>query len=667
MKPLHKAIALLALPWALAAQLTVAPTEEPVGKRNGQNIGGYNVRQSFETGYRFFNVDGNLGKYRSDVNFANGVRLLGSSLSINSREGQGRFFDEILLNTQGLGNDPYQFASFRVQKNKLYRYDLQWRENAYFNPGLTIANGQHFLNSTRRLQDQTITLLPQSKIQFYAGYTRNSQSGPGLSTTQLYDSRGNEFTYFSDLRRQQNEFRLGGEVRAAGLKLFWQRGWEWFKDDPREFLDPATQGQGNNPNSATRLQAFQRSQPWRGESPSWRVNLFSDQNRWYALNGRFTYVDGQRNFILDETSLGTVRLGGAAQNRQFLLFGTGNRPVTAANFTASVFPTDKITVANHTAFHHTRMEGDASYREFNNAVLGLTNFNFSFLGIRAFTNSTDVNYRVRRWLGLSGGYQFTTRRIRSTEQLSGQGFTDTVRAEQQNDIHTGLLGLRIQPIKPLTFNFDGELSRANRPFLTLSERNFHALGARVQYRRKSVTLTAFARSRYNFNSVSLFAHSSRGRHYAVDGSWTPKTWFSLDTGYSKIHLDTLTGLAYFASFDFVNTDRSLYVSNLHNVHLTGRVQIAKHVDLFVGYLRTQDTGDGRSALATPGRFTAAPAFQAAQTFPVLFHSPLFRVSVRLHERVRWNFGYQHYDYNERFLALQNYRAHTGYTSLLWSF
>lgn len=659
----------IAFALALAAQTPVAPTDEPVGKRNGQNIGGYNFRQSFETGYRFHSVDGNLGKYRSDVNFRNGVRLLGSSLSINSREGQGRFFDEILLNTQGLGNDPYQFASLRAQKNKLYRYDLQWRSNDYFNPALTIANGQHFLDSTRRMHDQTLTLLPQSNIQFYIGYARNSQSGPGLSTIQLYDSRGNEFTYFSNLRRQQNEFRVGGEVKLLGHKLLWQRAWEWFKDDPREFLDPATQGTGNNPDSATRLQAFQRAQPWRGESPSWRVNLFSNDSRRYALNGRFSYVDGQRNFILDETSLGTIRLGGAAQNRQYLLFGTGNRPVTAANFTASVFPTEKLSVSNHTAFNQTKMEGDASYREFNNAILGLTTFNFNFLGIRAFTNSTDVSYRVQRWLGFSGGYQFTTRRIRSTEQLSGDGFLDSVRAEQTNQIHTGLLGVRIQPVKPLTINLDGEMSRANRPFVSLSDRNFHSLGARIQYRAKTFSLTALARNRYNFNSVSLFSHSSRGRHYALDGSFTPLAWFSLDAGYSKIHLDTLTGLAYFASFNQVTTDRSLYISNLHNVHLTGHVRLANRIDLFAGYMRTQDTGDGRSALVSPaGAFASqSPIFQAAQTFPVTFHSPLARVSVRLHERLRWNFGYQHYTYDERFLAFQDYRAHTGYVSLLWSF
>ncbi|MCC6539552.1 MAG: hypothetical protein IT162_18520, partial [Bryobacterales bacterium] len=52
-------------------------------------------------------------------------------------------------------------------------------------------------------------------------------------------------------------------------------------------------------------------------------------------------------------------------------------------------------------------------------------------------------------------------------------------------------------------------------------------------------------------------------------------------------------------------------------------------------------------------------------------SPLVRFSVRLHDKIRWNFGYQHYNYSEDFApllgALQNYRAHTGFTSLMWSF
>jgi hypothetical protein len=649
----------------LLAQETIAPTREPIGKPRGENVGGYNVLNSFETGARFFTTDGNEGKYRSDVNFRNGIRVLGSSLTINSREGRGRLFDEILLNTQGLGNDPYQSAILRVQKNKLYRFDLNWRLNDYFNPALTIAGGNHFINTTRRLQDHTLTLLPQSSFQFFAGYTSNYQAGPALSTIQLFDSRGNEFPYFSDIRRRQTEFRVGGQAGFAGMKLFWQRGWEWFKDDPRDFAANPT---GLNPNSATTLQSFNRAEPWRGEAPHWRVNLITDAKRWYGVSARFSHVDGQRNFILDERATGAQRLGGALLNRQFLLFGNGRRPVTAANLTLSVFPTEQVTIANHTAFHHTRMEGDATYREFNNATLGIENLNFQFLGIRAFTNTTDVSYRPLRWLGVTAGYQFTSRRVRSIEQLSGVGFVERDPArgayEQDNNLHTGLLGFRLQPAKGLTINLDGELTRADRPFFPTSERNYHALGARVLYKRKNFQLNAHARSRYNFNGVSLWSHSSRGRTYAFNGSWTPRDFFSLDAGYSKIHLDTYTGLAYFANLEEVTSIPSIYISNLHTVHLTGRVSIRKKVDLYAGYSRNQDTGDGHSSLGSG-------AFERAQTFPVLFHSPMFRISVPVRQRFRVNFGYQYYGYDEKFGNLfalaQDYRAHTGYASLLWSF
>src|SRR5208283_3742846 len=98
----------------------------------------------------------NDGKYRSDVNFGDGVRLLSSYLTVNSRDGRGRWFDEITLTTQGLGNDPYESATFRIQKNRWYRYDLLWRSNDYFNPGLTVANGEHLEDTTYRLQDHDL-------------------------------------------------------------------------------------------------------------------------------------------------------------------------------------------------------------------------------------------------------------------------------------------------------------------------------------------------------------------------------------------------------------------------------------------------------------------------------------------------------------------------------
>src|ERR1035438_2033597 len=80
---------ILALAGALAAQQVVAPTPDTVGSPRGDGWGGYNVTQSFETGYRLRLVGGDLGEYRSDANYGNGLRLLGSSFAMNSKDGHG--------------------------------------------------------------------------------------------------------------------------------------------------------------------------------------------------------------------------------------------------------------------------------------------------------------------------------------------------------------------------------------------------------------------------------------------------------------------------------------------------------------------------------------------------------------------------------------------------
>ncbi|MCS6951567.1 MAG: hypothetical protein RMK57_03440 [Bryobacterales bacterium] len=649
-------------PGLVAAQETVAPTPEAAGPPRGQEIGNYNVVQWFETGYRWRSVGGDLGKYRSDVNFGNGVRLLGSRLSVNSRDGRGRFFDEILLATQGLGNDPYQFSSLRVQKNRVYRYDFTWRLDDYYNPALTVAAGQHFLNTERRLQDHEFTLLPQSSWRLSLGYTRNRQDGPGLTTVQQFDARGDEFPLFADIRRERNEYRIGGELRLSAVRLNWLRGWDRFREDTRAFLDVPSPG--NNPADRTALSSLRRHEPYHGTNPYWRLNLLAER-RGFAANARFAYTAGRRAFVFDENAIGTDRLG-AGRNRQILVSGAGRRPVAAGSLTLSVAPRARLSLTSHTAFHHTRLEGDASWREVNNATLGSTVVFFQFLGIRAITQSTDVTLRLAKSAALYGGHHFSARRIRSLEQFRTGPLLERWPAQQENRFHAGQAGVRFEPRKSLSVNLDAEVGRADRPFFPIAERRVHGLGARLRYRSRTLAWSAAVRTHYNTNSVSLAAHSSLSRNYAADVSWTPRAGFSLDAAYAKLHLDTVSALAYFAAGRLISQDRSLYVSNLHSATVGGRVEIGR-VSLYAGYSHVQDTGDGRRTVAGQAGGSALPAFLAAQTYPAAFRSPLARLSVRLHTKLRWNAGYQYYGYREEFSPRQGYRAHTGYTSVLWSF
>ncbi|HYZ86504.1 MAG TPA: hypothetical protein VE621_18965 [Bryobacteraceae bacterium] len=654
---------------AALAQQPVAPTNAPVQTTRGENVGDYNILNSWEVGYRFRDVGGNLGKYRSDVNYGNGVRLLGSSLSINSREGNGRYFDELLLNTIGLGNDPYEWANFRIQKNSLYRYDMLWRQNAYFNPALYIANGQHFMDTNQQLQDHNFTLFPQGALRFYAGYSRNNQTGPALTTVQLFGIRGDEFPLFSNIRRFQDEFRLGAELNFSGYRLFLMRGWERFRDDTE---DRGIQlPMGNNPTDPVQLNQFQRTQPWHGDTDSWRVQLFKEQSRWLTWNARFTHASTGRHFIFDESLTAADRTS-PARRVQTLVTGTGRRPVTAANLTLTIFPGDRFSITNHTAYNNVKMEGDGVFTQVNNLTLQDTVIPFQLLSIRTIVNLTDAHYQVSPWFGVRAGYQFSTRRVRSIQQTTFDGFSEREDYTQDNTLNAGVVGFRLQPMKRLTINFDGEIGRADRPIYPISERNYHAFAGRVQYRTRTLTLSAAAKANYNFNSISLANHSSRARTYSADASWNVRPWFGFDASYSKLHLNTATGIAYFALGELIENSSSIYISNIHLGYFAGRFTFGRRVEFLAGVTRTQDTGDGRSVptagvdlLSSPPE--VQPIFASAQTFPLSFTSPMARVSVRILPRVRWNFGYQYYKYREEFRHVQDYRAHTGFTSLSWSF
>ena len=153
-----------------------------------------------------------------------------------------------------------------MQKNGLYRYDMTWRLNDYYNPGLTVAGGLHQMDTTPRLQDHDFTLFPQAHFRVRAGYSRNAQDGPTLSTSLELDNTGYRACRCSpNLRQSWNEYRLGADVEFAGFKFTVLRRWDFFKEDtPYYRVGIVTSASVGVPNDPTTLQTFTKAAPVHG-------------------------------------------------------------------------------------------------------------------------------------------------------------------------------------------------------------------------------------------------------------------------------------------------------------------------------------------------------------------------------------------------------------------
>src|SRR5205823_4526138 len=134
----------------------------------------------------------------------------------------------------------------------------------------------------------------------------------------------------------------------------------------------------------------------------------------------------------------------------------------------------------------------------------MTTVNFRYLGIRTLASSLDAQYRLTNQLGFFAAYEYSTRLVRTVEDTTfpggfggppggaASGGPDV--AEQNNHVNIGRLGVRVKPLAPLTITVEGERGRDNHPFLTLNDRDYHAINGRMEYRAGRLRATTDRKS-----------------------------------------------------------------------------------------------------------------------------------------------------------------------------
>jgi hypothetical protein len=200
-------------------------------EQKGIEQGNYNIKQSVEFGGRFTSIGGNTQTYDTFVNLQQGARLLGFTTEMTSLDHHATLFDRLYFSNFGYGGDPNDVSRLRIAKNKLYNFDVLFRrdENYFdyslqanplnpvapafanapvgFNP--VLANSPHIFATQRRMGDYNLLLLPESRIRFRLGYSRNIGEGPALTTIH----QGTEQLLFQDEKDTVNAYRAGVDFK----------------------------------------------------------------------------------------------------------------------------------------------------------------------------------------------------------------------------------------------------------------------------------------------------------------------------------------------------------------------------------------------------------------------------------------------------------------------
>ncbi|MBZ5515023.1 MAG: hypothetical protein LAN62_09310 [Acidobacteriia bacterium] len=390
---------LLAVLLLILSTVLLGPT--PAGAQEtseGVKVGNYNLRQSIELGYRWTDFTGNEGVFDTFVNLHQGPRLLGQTLEMRPLTRGAGLFDNLYLTSFGYGGDPNNFSMLRVSKDKWYNFNATFRRDQNYwnydllanplnpagsNPTIPIIDSPHRMALVRRMSNVALTLLPQSRVRFRLGYSRNINDGPSLSSIH----EGTDTLLFQDWKTTLNAYQVGIDFRLAPrTQISYDQFFQYFKGDT-SYTDqnfgyqlangtpvdlgliydtanrspcaaPITNATTTPPTASPTCNAFlgySRVGPMRTKYPTEQVTLQSSSIKNLDVSSRFVYSSSNMDVpIFNELFQG---LDSRTAERQLSTSGpaTAKRISVSTDFAATYYITPKLRLVDEFRFWNFRI------------------------------------------------------------------------------------------------------------------------------------------------------------------------------------------------------------------------------------------------------------------------------------------------------------------------
>jgi hypothetical protein len=645
-------------------------------------VGPYTITSSIEFGVRGVSVRGDADKYRSDLNYQPGFRVFDSSFLMEAKENTGQLFDHLLVNSSGWGGDPEGYLRINAEKTKWYRFDADVRQLDYFNSLRNLALNQHIYNTTYKLGDFDLQILPAShRLRFNVGYSYDRSNGPVLTT---YDYQRDEFPVDADYRTEANNFRAGLDAKLWVFDLSFLQGWRFSKDDTTYFINTAQLG--NNPTPTSSLDTFRRDLPMRTRTPFTRLSLHTFLKRRVDFTGRFIYTSATSRFNLLETETGLDASGNRIVLDQWTAHGDVKRPNGMGDLGLTVLVTDRLRISETFRVNSFHIDGGNELAEalFRTRVLQgsvitlpplLTDaLSFNRISLRRFVNTIEGDYQFGPRLAVHLGYRYTDRRIETL------GFNGPAEFQPETDSFTNhtnsvIAGFKARPLPKWAVYFDIEKGENDNVFTRVSPYDFTNVRLRNRItptNNLSINLSIVTRDNTNPTNIAAvndptlipgipageFGADVNTRIYTASVDWTPNERLTLSSGYTHTHLTSEAAILLFIN-NAQQPGTSRYFVRDNFGFINAFVQLHPRVGFFAGYFIHNDPGQGSRVSTSPNLIISS--------YPMQFQSPETRLVFKLHDRLDWNVGYQFFDFKEQFVNNQFYHAHLPYTSLRFYF
>lgn len=706
---------------------------------------GYVVHQSLELGYRVSDVSGSQQMYNTLVNLPQGPRLLEQSLSMQAPAHNGVLFDNLFMNSFGWGGDPYNAFNLRVDKSTWYDFRAVYRQdNNNFdynllanplnpptsNPSIPVTTSPHSFLDRRRMSDYDLTLLPQSKVTFRLGYSRNNMTGPSFSSVH----EGTDALLLQEWNTTLNSYRFGADVKVwPHLVISYDQFLDYYKGDTQRQLAsfapallPGAPGTvelglpidtGNkNPcapvapatslidstGTLTNLAcngffSYTRPDRVRTSIPTERISLHSDYFSRVELNASYAYSSADTTAPLNEFFNGLIS---RSRTRQTTVTGTGeaNSISNVADFTATVHLAKHFRLVETFRFWSYRIPETGNFVETDLNVPGsgscaaptcslltpisattpnITNtmdqlsFNQNW-----WRNQDDLVWDASKHYGGRIGFRYGDKIFHHFLDFSGD--------EDRVVIHeyTPLFAFWIKPAANLRFNFDWEHPWYDDAIVRIGPRKESRYRVQANYTPKPWAVLAASINLWNAsNSDVLTNYRAHNRNYGFSATLAPEARVGLELAYN--YSDYLqSGFVCFNDSDTslpTVANAGSCVANGFNdssnpLLIDGRYTNLTHYALGTVMLKPFQRlimHVGYSVTSVGG---TVPQFNSLQPLGPLsynYHQPLANLAFDLGHNLTAKAGWNFYQYGEKsFIGptdSRNFHTNNETLSLRWAF